>query len=118
MEKLSDVANIVNESIVPFWSESECMDRSESDRAPRVPRRHFRIGKKFGDLYFTFREAQCMAQIMRGKTIKSTAHYLGLSPRTVEYYLKNMKSKLKCRTKSELMQIIADSDFMKEVREL
>jgi DNA-binding CsgD family transcriptional regulator len=85
--------------------------------APKLPRKHFKIGAQFGDSYFTFREAQCMAQLMRGKTIKATALYLDLSPRTVEYYLKNMKSKLKCRTKSELMQLISGSDFMRLVNE-
>jgi DNA-binding CsgD family transcriptional regulator len=92
--------------------------KTHKPMASKVPRKHFKIGPQFGESYFTFREAQCMAQLMRGKTIKATALFLGLSPRTVEYYLKNMKSKLKCRTKSELMQLISDSDFMRYVKDM
>ena len=86
----------------------------EPCREVRLPKRHYIIdSKKFPGVYFTYRETQCMTELMRGKTIKSTGETLGLSPRTVEYYLKNMKSKLKCRTKSELMQLIAGSEMVK-----
>ncbi len=122
MEHWSSILNeVVNKkAAAASWGvvhgEAEDVDRG-SRVIPKLPRKHFKIGEQFGESYFTFREAQCMAQLMRGKTIKSTALFLGLSPRTVEYYLKNMKSKLKCRTKSELMQLISDSDFMKSVKE-
>ncbi len=86
--------------------------RGNQQRQFKHVRRHFYIDPKFGDVYFTLREAQCMAQLMRGKTVKAVAQFLGLSPRNVEYYLKNMKAKLKCHSKSELMQVIADTQFM------
>lgn len=84
----------------------------EISRSSVVPRKHYLIDENDASAYFTYREAQCMAQIMRGKTIKAAAQAIGLSPRTVEYYLKNMKAKFKCRTKSELMQLISLTDFM------
>lgn len=82
-----------------------------------LPRRHYYLNDHDKSAYFTYREAQCMAQIMRGKTIKASAQAIGLSPRTVEYYLKNMKAKFKCRTKSELMQLISLTDFMKLIHD-
>ena len=117
MEQSSKIVDKVASSqpSMPDWDQFQTKIQHLRERkvsGVRRTRRHFVIDEKFGDVYFTLREAQCMAQIMRGRTIKSTAIFLGLSPRTVEYYLKNMKAKLKCRTKSELMQLIADSDFM------
>ena len=110
-----------NEIAMEHWS--NVLSRSNSDESiseleakqeqVRLPRRHYVVDADlFPGVYFTYREAQCMAELMCGKTIKATGESLGLSPRTVEYYLKNMKSKLKCRTKSELMQIIARSSVM------
>jgi DNA-binding CsgD family transcriptional regulator len=65
--------------------------------------------------YFTKREAECMVLLLRGKTINSVANILKLSPRTVEYYIKNMKSKLGCRTKFELIDLVYASEFMNNI---
>jgi len=64
-----------------------------------------------GDVYFSRREAECAYQLSQGKTFKEVARILSLSTRTVEYYLKNMKLKLKCRTRSELIGKIINSPF-------
>jgi DNA-binding CsgD family transcriptional regulator len=73
------------------------------------------LGSKYGRAYFTRREAECMVLLLKGKTINSVARILKLSPRTVEYYIKNMKSKLGCRTKFELVDLVYASDFMNNV---
>jgi DNA-binding CsgD family transcriptional regulator len=73
------------------------------------------LGDKHGSAYFTRREAECMVLLLKGKTINSVAYALKLSPRTVEYYIKNMKSKLGCRTKFELVDLVYASDFIKNV---
>ena len=72
----------------------------------------YKLGEKFSDIYFTIREADCMAHLLRGRSIKITADRLTLSPRTVEFYLKNMKKKLNCRTKYELIELVLQSDFL------
>lgn len=61
---------------------------------------------------FTQREAETMKHLLLGKTIQRAAHTMHLSPRTVECYLKNMKKKLKCRTKTELIRKVADSQLI------
>ncbi len=66
-------------------------------------------------LYLTHREAECMVHIAKGCTIRDTGERLKLSARTVEFYVKNIKKKLGCRTKSELIQRIYNSDFMQNV---
>ena len=75
----------------------------------------YALGDRFGRIYFTKREAECMVHLLRGKTIARVALELKLSPRTVEFYLKNMKTKLGCRTKFELIDLVINSDFMKNV---
>ena len=73
------------------------------------------LGGKHGSVYFTRREAECMLNIMKGRTIPQVAQTLSLSPRTIEYYINNMKIKLHCISKSELIQKVFDSEFLQNV---
>ena len=75
----------------------------------------YNAGIKSGNAYFTNREVECMKLLLQYKTISGIAAILQLSPRTVEYYIKNMKAKIGCRTKLELLDIICTSDFMKNI---
>ena len=61
---------------------------------------------------FSRREADCLVQFLEGKTVNETALALGLSSRTVEFYVKNMRQKVGCRTKAELIRIVRDGDFV------
>lgn len=92
----------------------EDKNEQSSDRIFRSRRtlHRYQLGQRYGELYFTTREGECMLGLLSGKTIVRVAAELELSPRTVEFYLKNMKSKLGCRTKSELIRLILKSDFM------
>ena len=51
----------------------------------------------------SLRQIQCAEYLLNGRTAKETGESLGLSARTVEYYLGNIKSKLECKNKSELI---------------
>jgi LuxR family quorum-sensing system transcriptional regulator SolR len=51
----------------------------------------------------TKRQLECSYLLMQGNTIKEIATTLGLSTRTVEDYLSNVRSKLGCRNKTELI---------------
>lgn len=75
----------------------------------------FFLGAPHEHIYFTGREAQVMVQLMHGKTISAVAAVLELSPRTIEFYVKNMKTKLACRTKSELIGKVFASDFVRNI---
>lgn len=72
------------------------------------------LGKKFKNLYLTRQEARCMVCLLRGSSIKLAAYTLGLSARTVEYYVNNIKKKLGCRTKAELIGLIIETPFFNE----
>ncbi|MBN2690200.1 MAG: helix-turn-helix transcriptional regulator [Gammaproteobacteria bacterium] len=70
------------------------------------------LGNKFPNIHFSKREAQCMFYLIHGKTIKKTAELLNLSPRTVEFYLKNIKAKTGCKKKPQLIGMVIESDFL------
>ncbi len=53
----------------------------------------------------TPREKECMSLIALGYTMKSTAIKLGISHRTVEQHLRNLKDKLGLNTKSQLVEL-------------
>ncbi len=58
------------------------------------------------DLYLTKREAECAAYMLDGATAKQIGKQLGISFRTVESHLNQMKEKLKCATKEQLADFL------------
>lgn len=61
-------------------------------------------GFHIDDIYFSKQEIKCLRLLISGKTIKLIGQQLSLSPRTVEFYLDNIKRKLNVKTKSELIE--------------
>lgn len=61
------------------------------------------------------RETQCLFYLLRGKTSKKIAIILGLSPRTIEVYVDNLKSKFNCRTKLELIEKAIDANLLNSI---
>ena len=55
------------------------------------------------------RESECAYYLTRGMTMKLVAKAMGLSPRTVEFYIENMKDKLRCNTKPDLIARLLDA---------
>jgi len=51
------------------------------------------------------REKQCIKYLVDGKTAKESAALLRLSPRTVEFYLENIKNKLFCVNKQQVYSV-------------
>lgn len=66
---------------------------------------------EYTGVYFSRRESECLNLLTLGYTIKRVAETLTLSTRTVEFYIKNMKKKLNCRTRSELIGIVMCHGF-------
>ena len=52
---------------------------------------------------FSDRELDCIEGLFKGKTMKGIASVFKISPRTVETHLRNIKWKLKCNYKSEII---------------
>ena len=78
-------------------------------------RRQYWLGKHYPQLYLTQREAECIFYLSRGLTIVATASKLSLSARTVEFYLKKVKEKLKIRKKSQLVQHLHEIGYIEEL---
>ena len=71
----------------------------------------YMLGRKFNGTYFSQREAECMAHFLLNKGNNETAQCLRLSPKTIEFYTANMRVKLRCGTKAELIEKVKTSDF-------
>lgn len=52
------------------------------------------------------REGQLVAHLLRGKSASEIGETLGLSTRTIEHYTDNVKNKLGCYSKSELIETL------------
>lgn len=52
----------------------------------------------------TKREYACLACAAHGKTVKAIAAELKISPRTVETYINNIKAKLECYSKTQIIE--------------
>ncbi len=102
-------------------SESACSKNTQiSVEYQRQPTRRaikYQIGEPNNKTYLTQREADCMIQLLEGKTLCQTGQALRLSPRTVEYYLGKIKRKLNCRKKREVIHLIAKTEFVKIFKE-
>jgi len=57
------------------------------------------------------REIECLQQVVLGKTAKEIAFYFQISPRTVETHLTNIKNKLNCSRKSEMIRIAIENNL-------
>jgi DNA-binding NarL/FixJ family response regulator len=55
------------------------------------------------NIRLTNRQMECIHLLMKGMTAKDIANELHLSFRTVESYLANIKNRLKCKNKTELI---------------
>jgi len=61
---------------------------------------------KAKNIHLTDRELQVVSYLIRGKSARETGEIIHLSQRTVEFYLNSVKSKLHCRKKSELIDLL------------
>lgn len=75
----------------------------------------YTLGDRYSDIYFTQREAECMLLLLRGYTLANVAKELRLSIRTIEFYVKNMRMKVRCDTKAKLVEKVAQSDFLENM---
>ncbi|MDF1654918.1 MAG: helix-turn-helix transcriptional regulator [Coxiellaceae bacterium] len=79
-------------------------------RGPRGPAVF--LGVQYPDVYLTCREAHCGFLLLKGMTFKAIASQLQISWRTVEYYVNNIKTKLHCRLRTEVVAHLLQSDFL------
>lgn len=67
-------------------------------------------GKK---VRFTQREVDIILCLVQGRSLKKTAHLLGISPRTAEGYFRNIMVKVDCHSRDHFIDILESSpDFL------
>lgn len=108
------VAGISEELAVAQWEHeiiTKKLNKNELDIVSEILRKEtkknhtnpMRDEKNNPSIKFTRREKECLESLSSGKSAKQIARDLSISPRTVEAHIDNMKFKLGCRTRIELL---------------
>ncbi len=103
--------NFTNHGCLGMVDDEEKLRVMRSTQKPRV-RKEYGLGQQYLNVHFSQREADCMVLLLEGMLVREVAEELGLSVRTAEYYVLNMRAKLGCQTKVELLDVVAKSDFV------
>lgn len=65
----------------------------------------------YSNVKLSSRELECIFLYAKGKTAKETARELNISQRTVETYFENIKNKLNCYTKDQVLRFLVKDGF-------
>lgn len=83
--------------------------KNSSIQLPQISKSSFLDELQFKEItLLTQREKSVLYYVSKGYSAAETAAYLCLSKRTVEHYLENIKNKLNCFSKAELIQSIQE----------
>jgi DNA-binding CsgD family transcriptional regulator len=94
-----------------YFSLVQWLKQSNIDNPLQV----YSIGKDFADIKLTSRQSECLFFLLRGKVAKEIARILGISYRTVEEHIEQLKLKFNCHNKSELMCLAIEKGFMNNI---
>jgi DNA-binding CsgD family transcriptional regulator len=67
-------------------------------------KRVYSLGKDHSGFKLSKRQTEILFYLTRGKSAKVIANVTGLSNRTIEHYIENLRHKLGCRTRWELIE--------------
>lgn len=85
---------------------------SETSRLIFSQQMSYYIEDNYPDSLLTEREDECLFYILRGKTTKEVAKLLNISPRTVETHFNNIKQKLICSNRSQVIEKSINLGYM------
>lgn len=92
--------------------------RKCSKRKPTLVKDRFILSEPLAGIALTRREIQVLYFICRGYTNKEVADLIGLSARTAEYYINNMRKKTLTTSKLHLIQLICKTDFIQRISQI
>lgn len=75
------------------------------------------LGRDFPGVYLTVREAE-MAQLLQDFKYREIASLMKISRRTAEYYALNMKKKLRCHNKREMIYFLTDTGLVNQLEDV
>jgi len=73
-------------------------------RKSAISNRRFFLGEKFSNQYLTHQEIKVYRIILLGYSAKEGGEKLNISPKTVEFHTEQLRKKLVCRNKGELLR--------------
>lgn len=76
-------------------------------------RKKYPLGDYFPGISLAEREAECVYLLLQNKRYKQISSEMNISLRTVETYIKNIRAKLRCNKKAEIIELIQRSAFLK-----
>ena len=102
-----------------FWDQiiSDLVN-DKKPKKPKKPKKNIKVRYHLGSnmkFYLTKREYECFKLIKTGLTMKQVGAKLELSPRTVEFYLQNIKQRLGLKSMKKVIAYI-DASVIKEVK--
>jgi DNA-binding CsgD family transcriptional regulator len=84
---------------------SFCVETNQK-RSSKLNKSTYVLNTKHGGIRITKREDECIRLLLKGKTINNIASILKIAPRTAMDYISNIKIKVGCNTKSELINLV------------
>ena len=85
--------------------------KSQQGESAKQKREKIFDGGSFANIYFTWRQSQCMLLFLEGKTQREVSEILDISLRTIERYTKDMCLKMKCKDKGHLIKKMSATNF-------
>ena len=77
------------------------------------------LGKNYPNVYLTPQEAYCVTKMLNNNlTYDDIGKKLRKSPATVNFYLRNVRMKLRCKNRKDLIERISQTDFIQYVDHL
>lgn len=76
---------------------------------------NYTLGYHHNKFKLTKRECECVFLLIRGKTAKEIAGLLSLSKRTVESYVENIKNKMNCQNKVEILVKAISNGYQNQI---
>ncbi len=73
------------------------------------------LGEEFGNQYLTKRELDVLKCVIVGYSAKKIGHILKISSRTVEGYIHNLKTKLGCNNKAQIIFVAMKSGLINQL---
>jgi len=73
---------------------------------------NYYLNSQYPNLHLTNRQSECLFHLIRGRSAKEIARVLKLSVRTVESHIEDIKNKMDCCHKSEIVEKAIEKGFV------
>jgi DNA-binding CsgD family transcriptional regulator len=88
-------------------------DKDEKNKNFRqsLEKHHMSFACNGREVMLNQREFECLVRLIQGKTNKVIGVEIGLSHRTIEYYIDNLKAKVGCSKKRDIIHAVKTTEF-------